>query len=69
MELRFHQHGNRTEWDAGCDVWDDLLGWGAVRVNGDWLLDANGNRRRFKNEAGAVKAAKQYARKFCGERV
>ena len=61
MELRYHQSANNAaEWNEGSLIWDDRLGWGAVRVNCEWLVDVHGNRRRFKTEAGAKKAAEQF---------
>ncbi len=65
MELRFHQYQDSSDayWRDGAACWVDGAAWGAVRVNGEWLLDAQGNRRRFKTKDGATKAAKQFAAK------
>ena len=34
--------------------------WVSVKVEGEWLLDKNGNRRRFKTSEAALKAARKH---------
>ncbi len=46
------------------ETWYADGSWGAVAIDGLFLLDRFGNYRRFKTEVGARKAAAKFLRRF-----
>jgi hypothetical protein len=69
--IRYHQHHavahlDRAAFDRsfreGCDTWVEGQGSGSVAVDGEWLVDKEGQRRFFKTAAGANRAARQHLR-------